>query len=406
MMISGDVTLRSEEDWAAAREQLVLDPKKINLNAGTLSPTPRPVLQRVSQLREQMSLNPSDFCWRQLPVLIEPARAALAKFLNVPTHELLLLENPTIAANTVIDSLELPPGTQVITTDHEYGAIRMALDRRARRDGLEVVTIKLPYNTESPDEIVALFAAAINDRTSAILFSHITASMGLCLPAGPLCDLARERGVMSAIDGSHAPGAIELDLQKIAADVYVGSCHKWMMAPTGAAFMHVRDEHKFEVMPLITSWGLAYDPKQKDADSGWGGTYWQRAFEFHGTADRCAQMVLPDVLAFRDSLGGEAAIRHRMRQLSDYVRATLGNIGLKVATPLYQSGPNLTAFEFDGVDPILWRNWLWETHGIECPITPGGGRHFLRVSTAWFNNTTEVDALARAIGDWKISAAR
>lgn len=211
-MISLDapVSTRNEDAWRAARAQMVIDPTTVNLNAGTLSPVPRAVMQRATALRQRMSENPTSFLARELPPLIETARAALATFLNVPTHELLLLENPTIAANNVIDSLEIPPGMQVITTDHEYGAIRMTLDRRARRDGLEVTTIPLPHRSESPEEIVACFEKALTARTAALLFSHITASTGLCLPANQICALARERGVMTVIDGSHAPGAIAL----------------------------------------------------------------------------------------------------------------------------------------------------------------------------------------------------
>jgi isopenicillin-N epimerase len=385
--------------WLAVRQQVCLDRSKINFNAGTLSPTPVPVLEAVTDLRRRMAANPSDFVWRQTPPLLDRARARLAEYLRCNPPDLLLIPNSTFGINLIASSLRLRPGSEILTTDHEYGAMMYCWRRLALRDKLRIRAIDLPYRTEAPAEIVDAFARAITDETRVLFFSHVTTTTGLVLPAKPLCDLARQRGLLSVIDGAHAPGMIPLDLSDLGADFYVGACHKWLMAPAGAGFLHVPPHRKSMLQPIITSWGYDYDVKHAEHDSALGGTFWQRDFEFHGTVDRCPQMVLPESLDFRASLGGDSAVLKRTWQLSDYLRAALAACGLACATPASRSltGGALTAFDFPCDDLIRMRDRLWHEFHIECPVTEAAGKTFLRVSTGWFNTTGEIDKLAAAV---------
>src|SRR5262245_46658346 len=136
------------------------------------------------------------------------------------------------------------------------------------------------------------------------------------MPGAQLCKLARERGLLSVIDGAHAPGMISIDLRAIGADFYAANCHKWMMAPAGAGFMHMPRESRKLIAPPITSWGYEYDPAEAEEPSPLGGSKWQASFEFHGTSDRTPQMVLPQVLDFRAELGGDQATLARSRDLT------------------------------------------------------------------------------------------
>jgi isopenicillin-N epimerase len=385
--------------WLNARKLLPLDPVKINFNAGTLSPTPLPILESVNHIRRQMATNPSDFVWRQAPLLLDNARASLADYLRCNRADLLLLPNASFGVNLVASSLRLRPGSEILTTDHEYGAMTYCWQRLAKRDGLSIRRIELSYRSEDPAEIVDAFSRSITDETRVLFFSHVTSTTGLVLPARQICTLARQRGLLSVVDGAHAPGMIPLDLANVGADFYAGNCHKWMMAPASAGFLHVSAHRKSLLSPLITSWGHHYDPARAEEDSQWGGTFWQRDFEFHGTVDRCPQMVLPTCIDFRNSLGADAAVLKRAWQLSDYLRSTLTAAGLVCVTPQNSSlnGGALTAFDFPCDDVIKARDRLWHEHHIECPITEAAGKTFLRVSTGWFNTTDEIDRLAVAV---------
>jgi isopenicillin-N epimerase len=386
--------------WLEARRRyLQSDPDKVNLNAGTLSPTPIPVQEAVNGLRRRMIQNPSDFLWRQSPPLLDRSRARLAHYLNCRPADLLLLPNITFGVNLITSSLRLRPGSEILTTDHEYGAMIFAWQRLAKRDGLRLRQLELPYRTEAPDEIVAAFQRAIGDETRVLFFSHVSSTTGLVLPAKQLCKLARQRGLLSVVDGAHAPGMIPLDMHDLGADFYAANCHKWLMAPAGAGFMHVAAHRKSMLAPIITSWGYDYDATKSDQDSSHGGTFWQRDMEFHGTTDRCPQMVLPECLDLRQSLGGDSAVLKRTWQLSDYLRQKLAACGLACATPKNESlnGGAMTAFDFPCDDVIAMRDRFWNEFRIECPVTRAAGKTFLRVSTGWFNTTEELDRLADAV---------
>src|SRR5262245_43193079 len=245
----------NEDFWRRARGEMLLDANSINLNAGTLSPTPRPVFEAATELRKRQASNPSDFHWRQSPPLLGRSRSSLARYLNVREADPALLPNVTYAINIVIASLKLPGGGEILTTDHEYGAMRFCLERFAKASDLTIRTVALPYRAEDPQQIVDAFAKEFSANTRLVFFSHCMPRTGLIVPAKQLTELTRSRGgALVLIDGAHAPGMIPVDITSIGADFYAANCHKWMMAPCGAGFLHVADLHKPMIESIITSW--------------------------------------------------------------------------------------------------------------------------------------------------------
>jgi isopenicillin-N epimerase len=383
-----------EAVWALHRERLGGDAGVINFNTGTCGPTPRAVQKLVGELRARQANSPSDFFWRQLPPRLVYARKRLADHLNVDAADLLLLTNVTIALNMAIAALDFPPGSEVVTTDHEYGAMRLMLMDYCKRRDWNLRVARLPLGSGNPSEYVDAVANLVNEKTRLIFFSHITSPTGIVLPAKELCKLAKDAKAISMIDGAHAPGSLPLDVADVGADFYGANCHKWMMAPLGAGFLHVKPEHRDRMQPLVTSWGWNFDPEKADVDSGWGGSYWSRNLEFHGTQDRVPQMVLPEVIDFRTSLGEEDAQR-RQRYLASQLRCKMKCAGLEAATP-DDSGltVGLTAFHVPTVDVIKARDYVWHKFRIEAPVTTAAGKCFWRFSTAWFNTEAEIDYAA------------
>jgi isopenicillin-N epimerase len=307
-----------------------------------------------------------------------------------------------MALNLVAASLKLPEGGEILTTDHEYGATMIMWSRLAALRGWTVRKVTIPHTTEDPAAIITAMQSQIGNRTHVLFFSHVACTTGLVLPVKELSALAKARGCMSIIDGAHAPGMVPVDVQDIGADVYVGNCHKWMMAPSSAGFLHVKPEHQPMLEPLVYTWGFAHDPSHAEQDSRQGGTWRQWSMEFHGTTDRSPQMVIPQCLEFRESLGGDAAVHARMRDLSSHARAKLAEVGLPCATPANEqlSGGGMTAFNVTCDDVVAARDYFWFKQGIECPVTYSGDRKFLRVSTGWFNTHEEIDRLAFAVKAW------
>ena len=394
--------LPDDPHWSAKRRTLFPNPTSINLNAGTLSPTPLPILEAIVRLRTRQAADPSDFLWRQSEAFLEPARTRLAEFLNASAVDLLLLPNVTHAINLAVASLQLPSGSEILTTDHEYGAMLYCWEHYARARGWTIRQVTLPFQSEVPGDYVQTIASAIGPQTRALFFSHVTSTTGLVLPAAELCALARERGLISVIDGAHAVGMVPLNVAQIGADFYGGNCHKWLMAPLGAGFLSVRTELKGQLQPLVVSWGWIHKPEEREAPSGETGTKWQFAFEFQGCWERCPQMVIPNVLDLRQHLGGEESIAGRVRYLSKFTRDKIAALGFQPATPENTSlSGALTAFEFPNVDQRVWRDWIWNNHRIECPVTKAAGKTFLRVSTPWFTETAEIERLADVLANQK-----
>lgn len=382
--------------WLVRRQDVCLDPNSIYLNTGSFAPLPKPVYGALCAWRRRLAESPSDYFWRQTPLCLDQARSALASYLNADPECLLLLQNTTYGINLVVGSLSLPAGAEIVMTDHEYGAMRYCFEAWAKRRGWSIRQVAIPYRTEDPGAIVATMEAGMGPATRLLFFSHVTSPTGLVLPAAALCAAARARGILTLVDGAHAPGMVPVDLAAIDADFYAGNCHKWLMAPSGAAFLAVRRDQRDGLEPRIISWGWDYDRLAPDADSGWGGSYWARNLEFQGTLDRTPLMVLPEVLAFRRELGDDR-IYTRVDGLVSRLREQMAAIGWLAVTPASrQLSGAMTAFACPRLDVVKARDWIWRTHRIEAPFTSAAGECFLRVSTAWFNTGDEIDAVVAA----------
>ena len=238
---------------------MLLDPSVINLNTGSFGPLPRPVFERVTELRRLLAAEPMDFLIRQLPQLLWEARVLLASFLGGDPRRLVFTENVTTAVNLVASSLYLAAPGEILLSDHEYGAMHWCWECAAQRLGLTIRTFALPLMASSPQEIVEAACTAMNERTRLLFFSHVLSPTGLVLPARQLCAAARQRGVLTVVDGAHAPAFVSLNLEEIAADYYGSNCHKWLLAPTGCGFLYLGVGAWERVQPLQVSWGWRLD---------------------------------------------------------------------------------------------------------------------------------------------------
>jgi isopenicillin-N epimerase len=252
--------------------------------------------------------------------------------------------------------LRLVPGDEVLTTRHEYGAVM----RTWEFSGATVVHAE-------PDEL----AASIGPRTRAVSMSHITSPTALVLPVEEICAAAREAGVLSIVDGAHAPGQLALDLERLGADIYAGNCHKWLSAPKGAGFLWARPEHQEWIAPLVVSWGY---------DEGFG-----RRHGWQGTRDPAAALSVPAAIEAHRSFDLE-----RCRELAAASHDRLPPFG---ATP----APQMWTTELPVDDPPELQRRLFDEHRIEVVVRAWEGRSLLRVSIAPYNEAADVERLLDAL---------
>jgi len=382
-------------DWNAARAAMLLDPTVTNLNTGSFGPLPRVVRDRVTELRDHLAAEPMDFLLRRQPELLWQARATLASYLNVAPERLLFTSNVSAAINLVASSLELPPGGELLLTDHEYPAMVWCMERLARRLRLSLRTFALPTLAETADEIIEAATRAMTPRTRLFFFSHVLSPTGLVLPARELCVEARRRGILTLIDGAHAPAFLPLDVSAVGADFYAANAHKWLLAPTGSGFLVIGPGMEDRLVPFHVSWGWHNPAKQLDQRDEYGSTPRLRRLEFEGTRDCCAWLAIPEAIAFQAALGPEA-IRARMRELALHSRRCFA--WLHPATPFSaQRSGAMVAYELpEGIDSQQLRQQLWQIR-TEINVIDRPERVLFRTSTHFYNTHEELDRLAERL---------
>jgi isopenicillin-N epimerase len=384
-------------DWTAARAAMMLDPTVTNLNTGSFGPLPRVVRDRVTDLRDHLAAEPMDFLLRRQPDELWRARAALATYLNVTPERLLFTTNVSAAINLVASSLELPEGGEILMPDHEYPAMVWCMERLARRLRLTLRTFPLPTLAESADEIVEAATRAMTGRTRLFFFSHVLSPTGLVLPARELCAEARRRGILTLIDGAHAPAFLPLDVAAVRADFYAANAHKWLLAPTGSGFLHFGPGMEDRLMPFHVSWGWHNPAKDLDARDEYGSTPRLRRLEFEGTRDCCPWLSIPEAIAFQAELGPDA-IRARMRELALHSRRCFASLTPATPHSAERSGA-MVAYELPaGIDSIKVRKGLWEMR-TEINVIDRPERVLFRTSTHFYNTPEELERLAERLPD-------
>ena len=392
-------------DWSAARALVPLDPTVTMLNTGSFGPTPTPVFERVTELRRQLAAGPTDFFVRRAPSLLWHSRERAAAFLGTVPQRLVFTTNVSVAINIVSSSIAVNGPGEILITDHEYGAMVWAWERAAERLGLTIRTFPLPTLPSDPGEIVEAATKAMTPQTRLFFFSHVLSPTGLVLPAKELCAAARDRDILTVVDGAHAPAMIPLNVTDVGADFYTGNLHKWLLAPIGCGFLVIGPGLEDRLEPLVVSWG--YKSNQypisdattsigPDDPDSYGSTPRTRYLEFDGTRDVCPWLTVPAAIDFQTLLGFDA-IRGRMAELAAYTHRV---IPLKLATPAVPGlHGSMTAFELPaGKTAAQWRKELWDRR-IEAPIIERPERLLIRVSHHFYTTEAEIDVLATFLGE-------
>jgi isopenicillin-N epimerase len=341
------------------RADYLLDPGLAFLNHGSYGACPRPVLEAYQAWQRELERNPVELIARRLEGLLDGVRAELAAFVGARPQDLALAQNATSALNPVLRSLRLAPGDEVLTTTHEYGA----LVRTWEFAGATLVRVE-------PDEL----AGAIGERTRAVFLSHITSPTALVLPVEEVCAAARAAGVLSIVDGAHAPGHVPLDLDALGADVYAGNCHKWLAAPKGVGFLWARPEQQAWIEPLVVSWG--WEP----------GSSFPRRHTWQATRDPSAYLALPAALAYTRGLDLAA-----QASLADRGAELLGELGLESVAGV--PAPLMRALEVDTADPARLQERLFAEHGVEVVVREWEGRSLVRFSVGPYVSERDLERL-------------
>jgi isopenicillin-N epimerase len=377
------------------------------LNHGSYGATPRAVLAAQDRWRARMEEEPVEFLSRDAEGCLDAARAELAAFIGADSDDVAFVHNATTGINAVIRWLPLQPGDELLTTDHAYNAAKNVLEARAAECGARVRYVSVPFPGVSDDDVAQVVLDAATPRTRLVLLDHVTSATALVLPVARLVAELIARGIDTLVDGAHAPGMVELDVEAIGAAYYVGNCHKWLCGPKGTGFLHVRRDRQPSVRPLAISHGA--NSQRSDRSR------FRLEFDWTGTDDPSGYLAVPDAIRFGASLlsGGWPALRHRNHQLAvaarDLLCEALGvpppapdaMLGAMAAVPLPPSDDEARVQGVDLYGDAVHAAFL--ARGIQVMVTPwpqrpdgGPSRRLIRVSAAAYNDLDDMRALADA----------
>ena len=372
------------------RDLFLLRPDVVFLNHGSFGACPRPVFEAYQRWQRELERQPVEFLGRRFAPLMREARAALGAFVGAGPDDLVYVPNATTGLNIVARSLPLGAGDEVLSTDHEYGALDRTWRFVCGKRGARYVRQAVPLPIESAAQVVDAIWAGVTEHTRVLFVSHITSPTAITFPIAELVRRAREAGIITVVDGAHAPGQIPLDLEALGADFYSGNCHKWMMAPKGSAFLHARRERQSLLEPLVVSWG--WESEQP------GPSTLVDYHEWQGTRDVASFLAVPAAVRFMEQHDWPQ-VRHRCHELVRYARRAITELtGLAPITP---DAPDwfsqMAAFPLPPCDAEVLQRRLYDEFRVEVPCISWHERQFVRISIQGYNTPSDVDALVEAL---------
>lgn len=375
------------------RSQFLLRPDIHYLNFGSFGATPSPIFDSYQRWQRLLESEPVQFIAFDGVGYLAESRRALANYLNVSdADDLVYVTNPSYAVNTVAASLQLAPGDEVLATDIEYGACDRAWDFHCERQGLiyRRQHISLPV-TDQESFLQDLFAG-VNKHTKVLFISHITSATALRLPVEAACARAKEMGLITFVDGAHAPGHIPLDLTNLAADFYTGACHKWMMAPKGCSFLYARKEKQPMLKPLVVSWGYkAANPSH---------SMFLDHHQMNGTRDFSAFLTVPDCIEYMKENNWDNVSAHCRLLVRENASRFHELLDSRPISPLTEEWlGQMVSIPIKTDQPETLQRRLFKEYNIEVPIMRQGSDIYIRYSINAFNTQEDLDALYAALSE-------
>jgi isopenicillin-N epimerase len=375
---------------AHLKEQFLLDPNIVFLNHGSFGATPKPVFDVYQAWQRELERQPVEFLGRRATELLAGSRAVLADYLDTQRDNLVYVTNTTVGVNIVARSLRLGPGDAVLATDHEYGACDRTWRFLAQKQGFSYNNqpISVPLTTEK--DFIEQFWHGVTPRTRLIFISHLTSPTASIFPVNEVCRLARTQGLLTLVDGAHAPGQIPLNLEKVGADFYTGNLHKWLSSPKGAGFLYARPDVQTLLEPLIVSWGWQSEMP--------GPSQFVDQFEWQGTRDLAAFLSVPVAIQFQKENDWEK-VREVCHALA--VEAEGRICALTGLASLY-SDDTWFAQMFSArlpveTDIVALKSRLYEDFRVEVPLMEWNGYKLIRVSVQGYNTHQDIEHLLLAL---------
>ncbi len=373
------------------KKHFLLDPNVIFLNHGSFGATPKPVFREYQRWQLELEKQPVEFLGRRFTYLMAESRAALGNYLGTHADNLVYTQNVTISLNIVARSLGLGNGDEVLSTDHEYGAIDRTWRFLSKERGFLYINQRISTPIKNEESFVEEFWRGVTPYTRVIAISHITSPTAIIFPVKEIVRRAREAGILTVIDGAHVPGQLPLHLDSLGADFYGGNLHKWLCAPKGAGFLYARPEVQHLLKPLVVSWGYESETP--------GGSTFIDEHEWWGSRDIAAFLSVPAAIEFLEKHNWDS-VRDACHDLAQDAQQRICELtGL---APLHSDADGwfrqmIAAPLPVDTDIASLKTRLYDEHRIEVPLVEWNGNKLIRVSVQGYNTKRDVDKLCHAL---------
>jgi isopenicillin-N epimerase len=374
------------------KSQFLLRDDVTFLNFGSFGACPKPIFERYQQYQLELEQEPVQFITVIGLQYLKQSREALAAYINCPADDVVYVTNPSYAVNIIAKSFNLQKDDEILTTNLEYGACDRAWNYYCKKVGAKYIRQPITLPIPSKEDLINEFFKGLTSKTKLVFISHLTSSTGLRMPVEEICAIAKQKGILTFVDGAHAPGQLPLNLQTLQADIYTGACHKWMMTPKGSSFLYVKNEHQHLFDPLIVSWGY-----QSTAPSQ------SQFLDYHqmqGTRDFSAFLCIPNAIEFMQQ-NNWSAVSKTCKEMVQQNAPRFCNL-LK-ATPTAPITDDficqLYSTPIKTKQPLELHRHFFNQYKIEVPVMPHGDNVFLRYSIQAFNTQNDLDKLYNAVED-------
>jgi isopenicillin-N epimerase len=375
------------------KEQFLLKKDIHFLNFGSFGATPKPIFDYYQQWQRVLEAEPVQFMAFDGYEYLATSRAALANYLHIEDKDdLVYITSPTFGVNVIAKSFPLKEGDEILATNIEYGACDKTWEYYCEKKKAIYRRQPITLPITNKETFIAEFFEGIRPTTKAIFISHITSATALIFPVKEICEIAKSKGLITIVDGAHAPAQVELNIGELMADFYIGACHKWMMAPKGCSFLYAHKSVQHICEPLVVSWGYkAAKPSHS------------KFLDYHqmiGTRDFSAFLTVPMCIIFMHENNWKAVSKKCHEMVLANAQLFYDLLGTKPISPLSSEWiGQMISIPIKTTEPEILQRKLYTEYKIEIPIMRQGNDVYMRYSINTFNTMEDLEALYKALED-------
>ena len=374
-----------------------LDPDITFLNHGSYGACPSPVFEDYQKWQVMIEQHPVKFMQDDIYQYLDESRSSLGNYINCNKNDLIYVPNPTHAVANIIKNVNLDIGDEVLSTDLEYGSCDRMWFYEAQQKGFIYNRSKVSLPIIDNETFCNDFWRNATEKTKYIFISQITSSTGMILPIPEIVLEAKSRGIKTIIDGAHVPAHIDLDINNLDPDYYVGACHKWLCCPKGVSFLYVKKDQQENIQPQIMSWGWGEEYEEfKDSTQLKSSSRFINIFQWQGTRDMSAFLTVPKAIEFQEKYDWDS-VRNRCKKMIIDARNQISTVtNLPKICPDDWLG-QMASFLFPADDVAELKKSLYNDYQIEIPAMSYNGYSALRISIQGYNSEDEVDYLVETL---------